>query len=131
VTSTHVPQDSTKVKGPRIERREVAVEGVRFALDRGEPEIAADRALAAAAGAEEVGACVEAARARTLAGSEPRRADSVISSRAIESLAVKASSPAFPLRTSSRLLESQPARAVNSGAEPVQSAIVRSLQVAP
>jgi len=38
------------------------------ALDRGEPEIAADRALAAAAGAEEVGACVEAARARTLAG---------------------------------------------------------------
>jgi len=38
------------------------------ALDRGDPETAADRALAAAAGAEEVGARVDAARARTLAG---------------------------------------------------------------
>jgi pimeloyl-ACP methyl ester carboxylesterase len=37
VTSTRAPQQSTTTAGPRIERREVAVEGVRFALDRGEP----------------------------------------------------------------------------------------------
>ncbi|MGN6170133.1 MAG: LuxR C-terminal-related transcriptional regulator, partial [Solirubrobacteraceae bacterium] len=51
-----------------------------IALQRGDPVTAADHALASATAADEVGACVEAARARTLAGrafgcaDEPARA---------------------------------------------------------
>jgi ATP/maltotriose-dependent transcriptional regulator MalT len=45
------------------------------ALERGDPATAADRALASATAADGIGARVEAARARTLAGRAFRRAD--------------------------------------------------------